>query len=311
MVPVDSANIYSLRDYLLDNAVEKAGTDPYKISFLVSLDVLPATSFTFKGSSTSLYQKCAISGLGIEGVNATTDEFTRLLGQASTIDGTPRPWVADVWGVLGIKYAVDALDDDDTTRNFSNWIAGFLPERIKSGRLDSFELDVARYINGDENPAFTLPCVALYLHYKNLVPISTHEIKQKYIGQFFNDFKSLYESDLSSLELALYVYVFDKINMEASLVPPNSWGLSDILSFLENIPAGLKRWTWEEKGRTKGATPRNWHIDNEYHVQNFLYVLLAPMFEGISDEENLESVGQKNPRVDLYLPSAHEVDPEF
>lgn len=307
MVSIDPTNIYALREYLLDKAIQKAGTDPFKIAFLVSLNILPETSFTYKDQSISLYQKCAISGLVTNQVQASADEFSRLLGQAATIDGTPRPWVSDIWGVLGIKYAIEASGDGDLTTKFKNWIAGFLPERIQSGRLDGYEQDLARYINGDVVPVFASSCIALYLHYKSKVPITDRAQKQKYINQYFEDVKAQYDADFHSLIQALYIHVFDHINQEASLVPPNNWGLDDLLSFLENIPAGLKRWTWEDKARTKGGIPRKWNIDSEYHVQNLLYVMLAPMFEGLSDEENLESVGQKNPRVDLYLPTAHTI----
>ena len=48
-------------------------------------------------------------------------------------------------------------------------------------------------------------------------------------------------------------------------------------------------------------------VENEYHVQNLLYVLLAPIFNDIADEVNLQPVGQKNPRIDLYLPSLHTI----
>ena len=73
--------------------------------------------------------------LGIDQVQASTDEFSRLLGQAATIDGTPRPWVSDIWGVLGVKYAIEALGGDELTNKFTHWIFGFLPERIQGGRL--------------------------------------------------------------------------------------------------------------------------------------------------------------------------------
>lgn len=307
MVSISPANIYALREHLLDKAIDKAGADPLKIALLVSLNVLPETSFSYDEQSISLYQKCAISGLDTNQVQATSEDFSRLLGQAATIDGTPRPWVGDIWGVQGVKYAIDAIGDADLMKKFSRWIAGFLPERIKSGRLDAYELDLARYINGDEVPVFSSACMALYLHYQNKVPITNHETKQKYINQFFDDFKGQHDTDSPSVALALYVHVFDYINQDVSLVPPNNWELDDLLNFLENIPAGLKRWTWEEKARTKGGIPRKWNIDSEYHVQNMLYVMLAPMFEGLSDEENLDSVGQKNPRVDLYLPSVHTI----
>ena len=48
-------------------------------------------------------------------------------------------------------------------------------------------------------------------------------------------------------------------------------------------------------------------MENEYHVQNLLYVLLAPVFNDIADEVYLQPVGQKTPRVDLYLPSLHTI----
>ena len=46
MVSISPANIYALREHLLDKAIDKAGTDPLKIALLVSLNVLPETSFT-------------------------------------------------------------------------------------------------------------------------------------------------------------------------------------------------------------------------------------------------------------------------
>ncbi len=55
--------------------------------------------------------------------------------------------------------------------------------------------------------------------------------------------------------------------------------------------------------RTTSGTARQWHIDNEYHVQNLLWVLLAPIFPDLDDEQYLTKIGQKNPRADLYIPS--------
>ena len=73
------------------------------------------------------------------------------------------------------------------------------------------------------------------------------------------------------------------------------------------MTVGLKRWTWENTGRTKNADPVKWPIENEYHVQNLLYVLLAPIFEDVLDEVYLQPIGQKTPRIDLFLPSMHTI----
>ncbi len=82
-----------------------------------------------------------------------------------------------------------------------------------------------------------------------------------------------------------------------------SFSLEDVSKLLKRVPAGLRRWTWEPKRRTKGGTPRQWYIENEYHVQNLLYFLLAAVFADIREEEYTRSVGPKKPRVDLEIPS--------
>ena len=82
-----------------------------------------------------------------------------------------------------------------------------------------------------------------------------------------------------------------------------SFSLEDVSKLLKRVPAGLRRWTWEGNSRTKGGQPRQWCIENEYHVQNLLYFLLAAVFPDIREEEYTRSVGQKKPRVDLEIPS--------
>ncbi len=42
-------------------------------------------------------------------------------------------------------------------------------------------------------------------------------------------------------------------------------------------------------------------------MQNLLYVLLAPIFNDVSDEVYLQPLGQKTPRIDLYLPPMHTI----
>lgn len=83
----------------------------------------------------------------------------------------------------------------------------------------------------------------------------------------------------------------------------NAISTSDLGALLRRVPGSLKRWTWEERGRTKNSPARKWHIDNEYHVQNLLWVLLSPLFPDLSDEVYTEKVGSVQPRADLYIPS--------
>ena len=69
----------------------------------------------------------------------------------------------------------------------------------------------------------------------------------------------------------------------------------------------MKRWTFETESRTPKSAVARWDVENEYHVQNLLWTVLAPVFPDLEDEENLPSIGQKHPRADLGLPSLRTI----
>ncbi len=78
----------------------------------------------------------------------------------------------------------------------------------------------------------------------------------------------------------------------------------EICGLLRRVPSALKKWTWEDKPRTKTSpAARQWHVDNEYHVQNVLWLLLAPLFPDLIDEDATPKVGPVQPRADIGIPS--------
>jgi hypothetical protein len=81
----------------------------------------------------------------------------------------------------------------------------------------------------------------------------------------------------------------------------------DVLHVLEGVQRSFRRWTWEITPRTRRSGAARWDIENEYHVQNILWAVLAPLFPDLNDEETLPPVGQKNPRVDLSIPSVFTI----
>jgi REase_DpnII-MboI len=103
----------------------------------------------------------------------------------------------------------------------------------------------------------------------------------------------------AAIRLAALEYVV----RAAPAVVPGRILAPDLVRLLERIPAGLRQWTWETKPRTTNGIARQWHVDNEYHVQNLLWLLLAPIFPDLDDEQYLAKIGQKNPRADLHIPS--------
>lgn len=80
--------------------------------------------------------------------------------------------------------------------------------------------------------------------------------------------------------------------------------VADVPAILRRVTSALKKWTWEDKPRTKTSpAARQWHVDNEYHVQNLLWLLLAPLFPDLIDEDATPKVGPVQPRADIGIPS--------
>ena len=307
MVSIEKDNAYQLRQHLRQKVLDSAASDPFKSCFLSFLGLAPAQPASFDFATLSLYQKCAIAGLHLLDSPVSAQEISRLLGQAAKIDSTPRPWVSDVFGAMAVKWLVEQMNDDRMAREFANWSTGFLPQQVSSNRFNVYERDIAAYIGGAEEAEYASASVPLFLHYRAIRRINDHQERLSLMSRFMGEFRQQAHVDSSTAFLSLMIHVFDRVNQDIALVPPKCWTLDDLLGFLEHIPVGLKRWTWEESGRTKGASPVKWPVDNEYHVQNLLYFLLAPVFNDIADEVYLQPVGQKTPRVDLYLPSLHTI----
>ena len=105
------------------------------------------------------------------------------------------------------------------------------------------------------------------------------------------------------VEALLRLKAFDlvaehSIPARAGKLEPN-----DVVRVLEGVARSLRRWTWETKPKTPNSSAVRWEVQNEYHVQNLLYAVLAPLFAALHDEETIPPVGQKNPRLDLTIPS--------
>jgi hypothetical protein len=102
---------------------------------------------------------------------------------------------------------------------------------------------------------------------------------------------------------AVRLSVFDIILGRVGQVRLASPTREDLISLLRNVSRGFKRWTYEDKPRTPKSEIGRWDVENEYHVQNLLWAIIAPVFADVDDEENLPSIGHAHPRADLTVPS--------
>jgi hypothetical protein len=108
---------------------------------------------------------------------------------------------------------------------------------------------------------------------------------------------------LSPTEAAIRLAALTRVAQAAPVVVFGNATIPQVADLLRRIPTAMRRWTWEEKARTRNGTARKWHIDHEYHVQNLLWAVLSPIFPDLKEEESTPSVGQKHPRADLCIPS--------
>lgn len=303
---VSIENRFELREFFLKKIKISSKNNIFLNSFLFYLNLSKPPEIDFLSLTT--YEKCIIIGLIKKEIDINKD-LIRLFGQAAIIDGTPRPWVMDIFGLLAIKFYLYKLSNNELNSKFQTWIRNFLPTQINKDHLNSYEKDLASFILEEKNTdSFITATIPLFLHYIGNTPINDNKLKASLINEFFKEFQEyILEQESSEYIIAILIYVFDKYSQDVISVPPNGWSFNDLTHYLNQIAPNLRRWTWESKSRTQGGEMIRWYINNEYHVQNLLYTLLAPIFCDLKEEENLPAIGQKKPRIDLYLPSLHTI----
>jgi hypothetical protein len=80
--------------------------------------------------------------------------------------------------------------------------------------------------------------------------------------------------------------------------------ISDTVRILDSTQHSFKRWVWDKKTRRGQVDPAHWLIDNEPHVQSFLWAVLYPIYgSDLVDETYLPGYGQVQPRFDLGIVS--------
>lgn len=90
-------------------------------------------------------------------------------------------------------------------------------------------------------------------------------------------------------------------------INPSSITRAGLVELLSGLARSLRRWTYETQPRTPRSPIARWDVENEYHVQNLLWSVLAPVLPDLEDEENLPSIGHKKPRADLGVPSLRTI----
>jgi REase_DpnII-MboI len=248
--------------------------------------------------------------LGVDASATLKQGLDRLAGRQPFVDEVPMAFCSDAVGILGVALGTRFLADTSVSAKIVTWLSSFLKNIYHLDGTENWQRcffqAADRVLGGsiglagplldraeDVYVAFTAE--GIFVHANRKTTDQEDEKALKLILRGTNEIS--YER--TAVRLAALEYVV----RSAPAVVPGRMPAESLVRLLERVPAGLRKWTWETQPRTTNGMARQWHIDHEYHVQNLLWVLLAPIFPDLDDEQYLVKIGQKSPRADLYIPS--------
>jgi hypothetical protein len=224
------------------------------------------------------------------------EELDHLKGRAFFVAGRPRRFEVDGISLLGVALG----SKTDSSVEVERWCRKILSKSLGELTSDPWHQGLARLalvVLGDNltiRPA-ELAVVAAEKGYG----LSSQAIDEEAWSAAVQSCSLENRSGLDAVRLA----VFDIISGRLGQVRLASPSREDLIRLLRNVFRGFKRWTYEEKPRTPRSGIARWDVENEYHVQNLLWAILAPVFSDVDDEEHLPSIGHAHPRADLGIPS--------
>jgi hypothetical protein len=229
-------------------------------------------------------------------------EIKRLSGRAFFAQGRPLRFEIDGIALLGVAMGVAAGADTALT----TWCLGLLGRSATEVAADPWQLGLVRAALHALGPTdlritptdLAAACAAKGL-YGNLHPPDREDAWRITVGLLPHQ----EGPPRDAVRLAIFEHEFSRLAQIALSTPTRR----DLLALLQAVGRGMKRWTFEHTKRTANSEIARWDIENEYHVQNLLWAVLAPVFPYLEDEENLPSIGHKKPRADLGIPSLRTI----
>lgn len=233
--------------------------------------------------------------------DALCSELTHFGGRSFFAAGRPPRFEVDGVALLGVALGVAALAKEID----SGWLANLLTRSEKEVSSDSWQLGLvrsARLSIGETNLRIVPPDLAVAMHARNIGELNDDDLEAAW-----GTTVRLEPHNAGSARDAVRLSVFDFALARRGQISLKGTTQADLISLLENVSRSMRHWTFETQPRTAKSAVAKWEIENEYHVQNLLWAVLAPVFSDLEDEENLPSVGHKNPRADLGIPSLRTI----
>jgi hypothetical protein len=225
------------------------------------------------------------------------EELEHLRGRAFFAAGRPRRFEVDGVSLLGVALGARSDNSPDAEK----WCREILGKSLGELTSDPWHNGLARLalvVLGEDNLTVRPAELAVVAAAKGY-GASSQALDEEAWSAAVQSCPLENKSGLDAVRLA----VFDLIAGRLGQVRLASPSREDLITLLRNVSRGFKRWTFEEKPRTPKSAIARWDVENEYHVQNLLWAILAPVFPDVDDEEHLPSIGHAHPRTDLAVPS--------
>jgi REase_DpnII-MboI len=229
------------------------------------------------------------------------EEVQHLGGRAFFSAGRPLRFEVDGIALLGVAFgAAHAVQADDR-----EWLEKLLERSSSEVATDAWQLGLmrlARLAIGERDLRIVPPDLAVAAAARGLGDVRDNDRENAWkMAVEFLPHDSGPGRDAA--RLAAFQSEFARLGQ----IHIASATREDLTALLQNVSRGMKRWTFEFNKRTANSAMAKWDVENEYHVQNLLWAVLAPVFPDLDDEENLPSIGHKKPRADLGIRSLRTI----
>lgn len=289
-------------------------------SAVVRLDGRDATLQALAASGAErTYQHVAVLGFAKASgqLKAEQDDLLRdgimwICQRDPVVAGTPMGFCMDGVALTGILLGANGIGDAAILQKCGQWIQRCRSATLAGSGLADWQESLVASVCGytgitweslSENTALAAE-VRVALQSKGIVSESHEQDLDGDEEKTLLSICSESSSGLDPIRATLRLAALDWIRRTRPIISFRRVTVPEICSLLRRVGTGFKRWTWESKPRTKTSPEaRKWHIENEYHVQNVLWAILAPIFPDLSDEDATPKVGPVQPRADICVPS--------
>lgn len=239
--------------------------------------------------------------LGESEIVSLNEDVRHLGGRTFFSPGRPLRFEVDGIALLGVSLAVrGALKEPVPT-----WLTDLLQRSFQETGLDEWHqglVSLSRIVAGEQGLRVTPAELAVASAMKGLCSSTSSDADAAWKAALNLGGRS---PDLGKIAVLLAVVESQFAHLEQVRI--GSATREDLVLLLQNVSRAMKRWPFEGTERTAKSRVARWEIENEYHVQDLLWAVLAPLFPDLDDEENLPSIGHKKPRADLVIPSLRTI----